>query len=86
MTNNNNEKKRQVLEHMDELMKAFTDKLKILEALDDDETCSGCKDLNDQIDTFWQHQTKLKQALARGKDVIPTSDDLAKLFGDRPER
>ena len=65
------EQKRQVLEHMDELMSCFTDKLKILEALDSDKACIGCADLHDQIDSLWKHQTKLKQAIQRGKDVVP---------------
>ena len=78
MKDNNNEQKKQVLEHMDELMNCFTDKLKILEALDSDGACSGCADLHDQLDSLWKHQTKLKQALRRGKDIVP--NDLAKLY------
>ena len=75
---NNNEQKKQVLEHMDELMNCFTDKLKILEALDDDRACSGYGDLFDQLDSLWKHQTKLKQVIHRGKGVVP--NDLAKLY------
>ena len=77
---NNNEQKKQVLEHMDELMNCFTDKLKILEALDDDRACSGYCDLFDQLDSLWKHQTKLKQAIRRGMDVVPNENDLAKLY------
>ena len=71
MKENNYEQKKQVLEHMEELMNCFTDKLKILEALDDDRACSGCADLHDQLDSLWKHQTKLKHAIRRGKDVVP---------------
>ena len=77
---NNNEQKKQVLEHMDELMSCFTDKLKILEALDDDRACSGYCDLFDQLDSLWKHQTKLKQAIRRGMNVVPNENDLAKLY------
>ena len=77
---NNNEQKKQVLEHMDELMNCFTDKLKILEALDDDRACSGYCDLFDQLDSLWKHQTKLKQAIRRGMNVVPNENDLAKLY------
>jgi hypothetical protein len=78
MKENNYEQKKQVLEHMEELMNCFTDKLKILEALDDDRACSGCADLNDQLDSLWKHQTKLKFAISRAKEVVP--NDLAKLY------
>ena len=71
MERDNNEQKKQVLEHMEELMNCFTDKLKILEALDGDRACSGYGDLHDQLDSLWKHQTKLKHALRRGKDVVP---------------
>ena len=71
MERDNNEQKKQVLEHMEELMNCFTDKLKILEALDDDRACSGYGDLYDQLDSLWKHQTKLKHAIQRGKDVVP---------------
>ncbi len=67
----NYEQKRQVLEHMDELMSCFTDKLKILDALDSDRACSGCADLNDQLTTLWRLKTDLKACLQRGKDVVP---------------
>jgi hypothetical protein len=73
MERDNNEQKKQVLEHMEELMNCFTDKLKILEALDDDRACSGYGDLYDQLDSLWKHQTKLKHALRRGKDVVPNN-------------
>ena len=76
MKEDNNEQKKQVLEHMDELMSCFTDKLIILEALDNDGACSGRADLHDQLDSLWKHQTKLKQALQRGKDAIPSEDGL----------
>ena len=81
---NNNEQKRQVLEHMDELMNCFTDKLKILEALDSDRACSGCADLNDQLDSLWKHQTKLKHALRRGKDVVPNDLEMPICQMDAP--
>jgi len=67
----NYEQKRQVLEHMDELVNCFTDKLKILDALDSDRACSGCADLNDQLTTLWRLKTDLKDCLQRGKDVVP---------------
>ena len=71
MKENNYEQKKQVLEHMEELMNCFTDKLKILEALDGDGSDSGYGDLHDQLDSLWKHQTKLKHAIQRGKDVVP---------------
>ena len=84
MKENNNEQKKQVLEHMEELMSCFTDKLKILEALDSDRACSGCADLNDQLTTLWRLKTDLKACLHRSKDVVPNDREMPIIRMDAP--
>ena len=68
---NNNEQKANTLKEMQYLVDCFTDKLKVLDALDDDRACSGCADLNDQLTTLWKLKTDLIACLHRSLDVVP---------------
>jgi hypothetical protein len=68
---NNNKCKREVLEAIDGLLQNVCDKLYILEALDKDNTTSGCYDLHDQLnDLFTSHNT-LVRCVKRSKSVVP---------------
>ena len=80
MTNNNNEQKVNTLKEMQYLVDCFTDKLKILDALDDDRSSSGCAELNDQLTHLWQLKTDLKACLHKSVDIVPSKDGLAKLY------
>ena len=68
---NNNKHKREVLEAIDGLLQNVCDKLYILEALDKDESDSGCYDLHDQLDSLFTSHHLLSRCVKRSMLVVP---------------
>ena len=67
----NNTFKREVVAGMEYLLKCFTEKLAVLDALDRDTDSSGAYDLHDQIHTLSKCSSDLADCLNRTGKVIP---------------
>jgi len=68
---NNNKHKREVLEALEGLLKSVGNKLDVLEALDKDESDSGCYDLHDQLDNLFTSHNALARCVKRSMLVVP---------------
>jgi len=68
---NNNKHKREVLEALEGLLKSVGNKLDVLEALDKDESDSGCYDLHDQLNDLFTSHNALVRCVERSKSVVP---------------
>lgn len=71
---NTNNMKRQTLTDMSELITSLTQKMRVLDALDRDESTSGAYDLNDQLVTMDNALKKLSAVTDRAWNVVPTDD------------
>jgi hypothetical protein len=69
---NNNEIKLSVIEDLSAMLLSMNSKLKVLRALDEDSTESGCYDLHDQLMTLENGSANLYKALRRAKSVVPS--------------
>lgn len=68
---NNNKLKHRVLGEIGDLVDDLSSKLAILEALDEDTTCSGSYDLHDQLTTMFNCKRDLDRCLVRSHRVVP---------------
>ena len=68
---NNNKLKHQTLKQIGDLVDDLSSKLAILEALDEDSTCSGSYDLHDQLTTMFNCRRDLDRCLVRSHKVVP---------------
>ena len=68
---NNNKLKHQTLKQIGDLVDDLSSKLVILEALDEDSTCSGSYDLHDQLTTMFNCRRDLDRCLVRSHKIVP---------------
>ena len=68
---NNNKLKHQTLEQIGDLVDDLSSKLAILEALDEDSTCSGSYDLHDQLYHLKQDLEHVGDLLVRSQKIVP---------------
>ena len=68
---NNNKLKHQTLEQIGDLVDDLATQLAILEALDEDTTCSGSYDLHDQRTTMFNCRRDLDRCLVRSHKIVP---------------
>ena len=68
---NNNKLKHQTLEQIGDLVDDLATQLAILEALDEDTTCSGSYDLHDQLTTMFNCRRDLDICLVRSHKIVP---------------
>ena len=68
---NNNKLKHQTLEQIGDLVDDLATQLAILEALDEDTTCSGSYDLHDQLTTMFNCRRDLDRCLVRSYKIVP---------------
>jgi len=68
---NNNKLKHQTLEQIGDLVDDLATQLAILEALDEDTTCSGSYDLHDQLTTMFNCRRDLDRCLVRSHKIVP---------------
>jgi len=77
---NNDDLKRQVLNEIESAVKVVSDKLAILEALDNDSSTSGCCDLHDQLISLSVSLETFEKATSRAKAVVLQSGIASKNF------
>ena len=68
---NKNKLKHQMLQEIESALEVVTSKMAILEALDQDSSCSGCCDLIDQLFMMHGSLDTLKASTSRAKLVVP---------------
>ena len=67
----NNEMKLSILEEILQMSYSIKDKIKVLHALDQDKSSSGCCDLHDQISTFNNLADNLGYVIDRSVNIVP---------------
>ncbi len=70
-----NNMKRQTLTSMSELIDTLKQKIRVLDALDRDESTSGCYDLCDQVTIMTAKCKELSEVSDRAWKVVPTDDN-----------
>ena len=68
---NNNKLKTEMLREVELALEVVSSKMNILDALDQDSSCSGCCDLLDQLTTMTSSLDALKKATQRATLVVP---------------
>jgi len=68
---NKNKLKHQMLREIESALEVVTSKMVILEALDQDSSCSGCCDLIDQLFMMHGSLDTLKKSTQRATLVVP---------------
>ena len=68
---NNNKLKYRMLQEIGLALQTVSSKMNILDALDQDISCSGCHDLHDQLYTMTSSLDALKKATQRAELIVP---------------